>query len=803
MNRVHVTHELSELRRQVLRGSAEMFALAAQAGARKLLSTDDIFELRRDGKKGVSRRVTSESYAHDVLKLYAKQAAGLRTRIAEYDDAMSVAQSAPSDLATADRSARPMMPTPIDVHPTEPAPAAHIAANLTTTPSGKSARCAPPVKRGRTSLETLDGALDLAIPALHSPLMAEFAMLSARHSRRSKAEPGAPSWVAGIKRQSRLPDHATPKVSDAEISRMEHGLRDYKIAAAVAGGTSARDALEANGMKPTASNRRRAQRLGIKLRSRGDIKDARAMCAGADRTVLTDDMRATIGTLWLKYPKANAKGILLAIEKHVGDIQKALAKGETSTDALLEDAVVNGTLRMPSTDSIRRAIADLGPGLALLRNRGSEEYARRTRPSLGRIWATRANERWEIDHSQLNITSKTLVDGEWKISDVWATLIIDCYSRAVMALTISERYPDSMTIAIALRAAIRNSDGLDGVEPSGTPELLAMDNGGDLRSKQTAAFCASTGILQHFCKEYCPDQKPHVERFFRTLKEGLLTLLPGVVGGREHGKAWTIGRISRLLTVAQIRGEINRWVHEEYHRIPHSETREKPVERWRVSAPARAPIPERALDLLLVYTVTRRVTRGLISIAEQGQGAACFGAPCLGARDGQELTLRYNPDDRLSVLAYDASNTRFIGELWNVDDERSPYRRPDTLSEWSVNRDALKLGQRTFEARISDYHDEAHATDRQRKNHRDALDAVTDDASREALDVTMDANAQVSAAESMLVQEVEAEREELRRLFTRADSPDELPAASKATTHADADDKLAAEICAVKYAYSN
>lgn len=806
MTRYLVSHELSALRRAVSAGHAAMFAIAAKAGAYRLLSADETYDLRRIGKRGAARKVTDARYAQDLIALYASRAAEWAERVAGHErshqrastdvaaphSAPAIARMAAAPAAVA-LAALATADAGVGVTEVALMPAVAAAQQLASMPLSEVVPITPCAR-------VEDGADDVVGPLGRTP----------RHARRAAPELGAPRWVAGLQRDHRLPDDALPVVGPEELALMEERLRDYKVAAAVANGESARAALVAQNREPTPANRRRAQRLGARYAKERNIEDARAFRAGAKRTVLTEEMREAIGAFAIMYPTATATGLLFALEKHVADVQSTLAAGRSAGSALLREAIVAGTVRMPSTDTICRALAGFGPDWAMARSKGSEERNRQTRPIKVHEWATRANERWETDHTTLNLTGKQLEGEAWVTTDVYATLVIDAYSRAVMALIISARVPDSMTIAIALRQAVREKDGADGVEPSGTPAVLVMDNGSDFASKQTEAFCAMTGIRQHFCDTYSPDQKPHVERFFDTLKRTLIPLLPGAQGGQEHGDAWSAGRISRLLTVPQIRGEINRWVHDEYQRTPHSKTNEKPVERWRAGAPAQPAIPDRTLDLLLTYTATRRVQRGVVAIGMSGGGTVYFSAPCLRDRTGEDLMLRYNPDDLLSVLAYDASNTHFVGELWNIDDPRTPYPRGAEVSAWYGQRAVVQAKQAGFAQRMAQYHDEVNATDRQRRHHREALEMASDKASRDARQEAMDVDAVEAAAAHAGAMVLEIEGAELRRTLRESAAPTEVqtpvrsaPATPQTSALVDIADALAAEMAAHKHAFSS
>jgi transposase InsO family protein len=439
-----------------------------------------------------------------------------------------------------------------------------------------------------------------------------------------------------------------------------------------------------------------------------------------------------IAYYWREFPKANATSLQQCISRHLE--QEYLAELERKGDSRPNDSFIDWEACVPSTQSIRRAIAKLGKQLGLERAVGMQRMSALTRPPLARIWATRTNERWEMDHTEMGAWVQEEINGKIVQLPVWMTAVIDVYTRAVLGFTVSTGVPDSMTIAMTLRKAFLPRHSENGVEPFGTPERLVVDRGGDFTSDQTDQFCAKVGVKLEILPARSPNLKPHIERFFGTIKGQLVSRLTGSKGGKDHGTEWNEERIRRLPTIEFVRAETERWLDSHYHRTIHSATGERPVERWRRTMPVVSKsVRERDLDLLLVYHTRRLVTRGLVRLTVPGRPRARYYASALMELIGEEVVIRHNPDDVQSVYAYDKTNTMFLAELVNVDLPDCPITSEQIVSEWKAHRARIRENQKSLAERIARFHAGAEEGDRARGRRRLQAQRASDEESRKAV----------------------------------------------------------------------
>lgn len=190
----------------------------------------------------------------------------------------------------------------------------------------------------------------------------------------------------------------------------------------------------------------------------------------------------------------------------------------------------------------------------------------------------------------------------------------------------------------------------------GVPENIIKDNGQDYVSKYIHQILAAFAIHAPFVPHFTPEAKPHVERSFRTLAEGLLEELPGYIGhnvaqrkGIEARRSFAdrIMKKGELLEIGmtpeELQVAINSWLENIYHQRKHSELGCSPEVKAAQSpkTPSRVMNLE-ALEIVLLPESLRKVGKKGIRI--DGGVYACA-----------ELADMINDWVRVKVAAKDAS----------------------------------------------------------------------------------------------------------------------------------------------------
>lgn len=222
----------------------------------------------------------------------------------------------------------------------------------------------------------------------------------------------------------------------------------------------------------------------------------------------------------------------------------------------------------------------------------------------------RLNQMWEFDGTKGDVM---LTDGRHTVTGV-----IDIYSRRLKLLV--SKTARSVSVAALTRAAI-----LDW----GMPENVRTDNGSDYTSAHMVRVIDGLGVGWDLCDPFQPQQKPHIERAFKTFSHGIIELLPGFVGHSVADRKDIEARRSfaqRLmgggepaqanLTAAEFQQLCDRWCAAIYHQDKHDGLGgARPIDMvraWR--QPVRTITDVRALDCLLseapdkqgIRTVTKK-----------------------------------------------------------------------------------------------------------------------------------------------------------------------------------------------------
>jgi len=264
----------------------------------------------------------------------------------------------------------------------------------------------------------------------------------------------------------------------------------------------------------------------------------------------------------------------------------------------VSDLACDRGLPAPSYSTVRSVVAAIDPGLRTLAHSGDAAY-RDQFELVHRRSASRPNEQWQADHTLLDLQ---VLDARQQPARPWLTVVLDDYSRAVAGYTVFLGEPTAEQTALALhQAAGRKSNPAWPV--TGLPDVLYSDHGSDFTSSRLERVCLDTHIRLIHSRVGVPQGRGKIERFFGTVTTELLPHLPGHIPHGTRGQPLT----PPTLTLGQLDGILERFVVEDYHARPHSETGQPPVQRWLGDGwiPRTPTHPEDLdLDLLLLLTGT-------------------------------------------------------------------------------------------------------------------------------------------------------------------------------------------------------
>lgn len=299
-------------------------------------------------------------------------------------------------------------------------------------------------------------------------------------------------------------------------------------------------------------------------------------------------------------------------------VAQAFIEIKARVDEINQYRPTHQRINLPSQSTLYRYLRDLDPIYVSTAKNGKHATKREFRMAIGMVHAKSVNDRWEIDHTPVDVL---LVDDETGlvIGRPWLTIVIDRFSRMVVSYVLHLLAPTMETILHAVERAITPKESLLERFPEvksewpahGFPMRLVPDNGAEFHSKGLMRSFAEMGIEVLFPPSRSPKHKATVERFFRTLVTGLIHSLPGTTFSNTKQRGDYPAEEMACFTFSQFEKILTRWIVDIYHNTAHRGLYGKtPLERWKESQIRRTihlPRDLEDLEAMLSCRVERTV----------------------------------------------------------------------------------------------------------------------------------------------------------------------------------------------------
>jgi len=249
-------------------------------------------------------------------------------------------------------------------------------------------------------------------------------------------------------------------------------------------------------------------------------------------------------------------------------------------DAQLDDQHGAGAVPRPSAASAYRHLARLTKGTNAVKGRRS--IADRPKGVYGRLRAVRPGEYAILDTQDLDVFAMEPVTCRWVRAQL--TVAQDLYTRCITGLRVTPVSTKAVDVAGVLFQAIMprpapedwpaeacwayhgvpqhlvfTEDGrLPGI-PVCPPETLVIDHGKAFLSAHVISVCTRLGISIQPAQPKKPTDKPTCERFFKTLREGLIQYLPAYKGPDIYSRGEDLEDAAFLFT-HELEDVIREWV---------------------------------------------------------------------------------------------------------------------------------------------------------------------------------------------------------------------------------------------------
>ncbi|WP_428612684.1 Mu transposase C-terminal domain-containing protein [Pseudoalteromonas sp.] len=300
---------------------------------------------------------------------------------------------------------------------------------------------------------------------------------------------------------------------------------------------------------------------------------------------------------------------------------------------------------------------------------------------------TRINQLWEFDSTPSDVM---LTNGRHSLIG-----IIDVFTRR--AKVVIHPTSDSTGICLVIRKAI-----LDW----GIPEIARTDNGKDYTSIQITSVFDALEIKHEKTRPFSGEEKPYIERFFKTFSHDLAELLTGYIGHNVSERQAIEARktfAQRLLakqgkekaaveidmSAQQLQEFVDNWIDNRYHHKPHSNIGNKtPFDLFATSRDQIKVIKdERLLDVMLQPVPSNR---GLRTVGKEGikVSGGFYIAPELGAIVGAEVLCKWDPKNVGRIYVFNRLNSEYICIAVDHAIESAGITRQDVANRAKQNQKA-------------------------------------------------------------------------------------------------------------------
>ncbi len=272
----------------------------------------------------------------------------------------------------------------------------------------------------------------------------------------------------------------------------------------------------------------------------------------------------------------------------------------------------------------------------------------------------RALQLGELDHTTLNVIVRDALTGE-RIGRPTLTALICVTTRMVPGWQIGLRPPRTDAVLQTLRHAMLDKTPKDaaviaelGVNPcQGLIEFWRTDRASEMKTPEVEKACDTLLIAYELCPARRPELKPHIERFFKTVKETFIATLPGAtLSIRIRGKEVEVKDTG--LTLEELQREFERWLNRVYAQMPHEGLyKASPLTAWQRCCRLHPPQPVGAAAVI-------HATRPTDQYSLSKSGLRMFGNQRYASRELN--TWRHQYGAKLKVVV--RVDTEDIGHVW-------------------------------------------------------------------------------------------------------------------------------------------
>ncbi|WP_454844956.1 integrase [Pseudomonas farris] len=350
-------------------------------------------------------------------------------------------------------------------------------------------------------------------------------------------------------------------------------------------------------------------------------------------------------------------------------VSKVIGEYHLRLEALNRERLPSEQFILPSDMTVRRYIAKLDPYLVDVARLGKHAANKKHRVAAGVLQVNQILERWEIDHTLLDVL---LVDEETGlvIGRPYLTIVLDRYSRMIMGYLLHLSAPNTESVLRVIERSIRPKAELLQRFPKvknewrahGMPARIVPDNAAEFHADDLILGFNDLGIEIMYPASRAPEMKGAVERFFSTQNLGLIHNLPGTTFSNIQERGDYKSEKNACFTLSQLEAVVVKWIVDGYHQTPHRGLKKRtPAQVWATDEAqtlVRLPVDLDALECILARRTPVKVHHYGIEVDSIGYHSA----------ELAQLRMLLTPDEKVNVRYRDEA-----GHVWVHDRFRNVF----------------------------------------------------------------------------------------------------------------------------------
>ncbi|WEK31026.1 MAG: DDE-type integrase/transposase/recombinase [Candidatus Pseudomonas phytovorans] len=381
-------------------------------------------------------------------------------------------------------------------------------------------------------------------------------------------------------------------------------------------------------------------------------------------------------------------------------------------------------LKMPCGMTVRRYLARLDPYLVDEARLGKHAAKQKHRTAIGMLRVHEILERWEIDHTQLDVQLVDETTGLC-IGRPYLTIVMDRFSRMVMGYLLHLSAPNTETVLRVIERAIRPKAELLTRFPKvrnewwarGLPTRIVPDNAAEFHAGDLIMGFNELGIEIMYPASRAPQKKGAVERFFSTQNLGLIHNLPGTTFSNIQQRGDYDSEKNACFTLPQLEAVLVKWIVDGYHQTPHRGLAMlTPAQVWATSEANHVislPVDLDSLECILAKRSSVKVHHYGVEIGKLFYHSTELAELRMRLAEGEKVNVRYRDEaghvwvhDRFRNLFFQvpAKDERMVGksrELWRVAEKALREKYGEQPSFEATHQCYQEIMEDVEEARLS------------------------------------------------------------------------------------------------------